>query len=76
MYIIKDAIYYIYNRILKSKDNKIDEIIIKEAVEIYGFRAVYNTGYIKSFKLYSKVNRKVIQKCGILSKRSIDFIYN
>ena len=71
-----EVAYYLYIRIINDKDNKLNKNIVKDAVNIYGFNSVYKTNYIKSFKLYSQIDRNIIEKSGLLSKRSIDFIYN
>ena len=72
---VYNVIYYLYTKILKDEKHRLNKDIVKDAVKIFGFNSVYNSGYIKSFKLYSKVDRKIIEKSNLLSQRSIDFIY-
>lgn len=76
MYMPNETKYYLYKRIINDKEHMLNKNIVKDAVNIYGFNAVYKTNYIKSFKLYSKIDRNIIEKSGLLSERSIDFIYN
>ena len=70
-----EVAYYLYIRIINDKDNKLNKNIVKDAVNIYGFKSVYNCGYISNLKLYSKIDRKLIENSNLLCERTIDFIY-
>ena len=37
-----EVAYYLYIRIINDKDNKLNKNIVKDAVNIYGFKSVYN----------------------------------
>lgn len=75
MYMPDETNYYIFKRIINSDEKKLTKNIIKDAVNIYGFKKVYNTGYITNFKILSKVEKSIIQKSNLLSDRTIKFIY-
>ena len=75
MYMLDETSYYTYKRIIKSDEKKLTKNIVRNAVNIYGCKKVYNTGYITNFKILSKVEKSIIQKSNLLSDRIIKFIY-
>lgn len=72
-----EVLYYLYTRMIKDKNYKMNKKIVNDAVRIYGFENVYknNNGCIKTLKLYSEIDKKIIQNSGLLSQRSIEYIY-
>ena len=75
MYMPDEVVYYLYKKILDSDEKKLTKNIVKNAVNIYGFKKVYYSRYIDNLKLFSLVEKKLIEKEGILSEKTIKFIY-
>lgn len=75
MYMPDEAAYYLYKRILDSYEKKLTKNIVKDAVHIFGFKKVYSSRYIHNLKLFSLVEKNLIEKEAILSERTIKFIY-
>jgi hypothetical protein len=67
--------YYIYNKIIKSPDKKINDKILKDAVSKFGFKQVYSSGYISHVKKFKCINRKILEESKLLSQRTINYIY-
>lgn len=75
MYMPDEVVYYLYKKILDSDEKKLTKNIVKNAVHIFGFKKVYYSRYIHNLKLFSLVEKNLIEKEGILSERTIKFIY-
>ena len=75
MYMPDEVVYYLYKKILDSNQKKLTKNIVKDAVCVYGFKKVYYSGYIHNLKLFSLVKKNLIEEAGILSERTIKFIY-
>lgn len=75
MYMPSGASYYLYKKILDASNNILTPTIINNAVKIYGFKDVYYSGYVKNFKLFCKIDKKILYQSNLLSERSINYIY-